>query len=295
MIGLPPPETNQAYCEVSPLEAGLVEIPLEWVIDTAQPGERSELPALSFVLRRPGIDELFLFDLGIRKNWEQITPGYAERAKKLTFRISVPQDAVEALARGGTRPADVGTICISHAHFDHVGDPAAFDRATFVVGADTRGLLAQGYPHDPHASLPADLLPAARTRYLDPADWPPLGPFAHALDFHGDGSLYIVDAPGHLPGHVNVLARTSRDGAWVYLAGDSAHDRRLLTGEAGVPEHGVFGCAHRDKEKATEHLGKIRALMLAEPRMRVILAHDRPWWEENRDKDVFWPNKMDSM
>ena len=142
----------------------------------------------------------------------------------------------------------------------------------------------------------ADLVPLDRTRFLDPAGWPALGPFPHALDFFGDGSLYVVDAgDGHCSGHLNVLARTSDDGGWVYLAGDAAHDHWLLTREAGIPQHDVWGCAHRDKEQAALHMARIRMLAETYPRMRVLLAHDEPWFRENRGGAQFWPGCIESL
>ena len=282
---------NQSYCEVSAIEAGIADLPLEWVTNTARPGERIIAPALSFAIRRVGKDELILFDLGIRKDWENISPTFGERMRELTFGISVPQDVIEGLAQGGARPEAVTHIVLSHLHFDHVGDPRAFPHAEFVLGGASRALLAA----NPDGMVPQGLLPAARTRFLDdPARWPPLGPFAHALDLFGDGAMYVVDAPGHVPGHINLLARTSPDGAWVLLAGDSAHDRRLLTGEAGIARHGPFGCAHVDCAEAEAHLARIRELMEM-PRVRVLLAHDTPWWKENQGKAGFWPDVIQSL
>ena len=120
----------------------------------------------------------------------------------------------------------------------------------------------------------------------------PFGPFDRALDFFGDGSLYIVDAPGHLPGHVNVLARTSADGGWVYLAGDSAHDWRIITGEDRIATQPM--CIHADKEQAEAHIARIRELR-ANPRVRVLLAHDVPWYEENKGGDAYWPGEIKSL
>lgn len=290
MTLLPPPAKDQAYVDVSALRAGMIEIPLEWVIDTAKPGERLNLPALSFLLKHSKTGDTFVFDLGIRKDWQNIGPGAAERLKKMQFSIDVQQDVVESLAAGGLSADDIKNVCISHLHLDHIGDPALFAKSTFVVGAGSREVLANGYPQNPSAMVPSDLLPADRTRFLDLSAAPPLGPFAHALDFYGDGSVYVVDAgPWHVAGHVNLLARTSPDGAWVFLAGDSAHDRRLLYGDAKIPCHSLFGCAHLNPEKAAEHIAHIRELMEGEPRVQVIIAHDRPWLDENDDKNVWFP------
>ncbi|KAM5543181.1 hypothetical protein V8D89_003055 [Ganoderma adspersum] len=291
---LPADKPGQAYCLVSALEAGFCELPLDYIIDTAKPGERVNLPCLAFLLRHTKTDETFVFDLGIRKDHENLTPGYLERIHQMTFKLAVPSDAADALAKGGLAPHDITYVCYSHLHFDHVGDPAPYTHATFLAGA--------GYPREAQSLFDAALLPAGgRTRWLDPADpeseWPPLGPFPHALDFYGDGSLYVVDAgAGHMPGHLNVLARTSDEGGWIYLAGDAAHDHRLLSGEARIPAHDVFGCAHRDREQAALHMARIRRLAETYPRVRVMLAHDVPWYELAKESGRgFWPDTIDSL
>jgi hypothetical protein len=43
-----------------------------------------------------------------------------------------------------------------------------------------------------------------------------------ALDYFGDGSFYLLSAPGHAIGHLNALARTTAN-TFIYLAGDSVH------------------------------------------------------------------------
>jgi glyoxylase-like metal-dependent hydrolase (beta-lactamase superfamily II) len=162
------------------------------------------------------------------------------KSNKNVFKVQVPQDVVESLAKGGLTPSDVSTVCLSHCHFDHVGDPIPFSTSTFIVGTEAASLFNPGgYPEDPESGFASDLLPLSRTKFLSPDTWQPLGPFPRALDFYGDGSLYIVDAPGHLAGHINVLARTSGDGAWLYLAGDSTHHWDLVTGKWDVLCTGV--------------------------------------------------------
>ncbi|CAA7268434.1 unnamed protein product [Cyclocybe aegerita] len=94
---------------------------------------------------------------------------------------------------------------------------------------DAQSLFKSGYPEDPTSHFMSDLFPLeGHRKFLNPTDWTPIGPFPRALDFFGDGSLYIVDSPGHLVGHVKILAHTSSDSGviylgWIYLGGDSAH------------------------------------------------------------------------
>ncbi len=84
-----------------------------------------------------------------------------------------------------------------------------------------RMLLATQLPADTLVNLPS----AAETW-----SWSSSAGFPHALDFFGDGSLYIIDSPGHLYGHVNLLARAD-DRRYIYLGGDCRHDPRILAGE----------------------------------------------------------------
>lgn len=55
-----------------------------------------------------------------------------------------------------------------------------------------------------------------------------------AIDFFGDGSLYFLDAPGHAVGHINALARTSKD-TFIYMGADSFHHPAALRPSDGVP------------------------------------------------------------
>lgn len=126
--------------------------------------------------------------------------------------------------------------------------------------------------------------------------WVPIGLFPRALDFFGDGSLYLVDAPGH----TNLLVRTSADGGWIYLAGDSAHDWSLIRGEGSMAlrrdEAGAVKGAflHMNVQDAKDHIKKLATLTKV-PRVRVVISHDKEWWEENKGGPAFWPGKIASL
>ena len=144
-----------------------------------------------------------------------------------------------------------------------MGDAAAFPNATFIMGGDAEEFLSRVYPVNPASNVLQTSIPISRTRFIRPSEWSQsIGPFPRAHDYFGDGSMYIIDAAGHLPGHVNILARTNGTGSWIYLAGDTAHDMRLLKGEREVAvlvdDTGKTICAHSDKEKAVEHIARVR-------------------------------------
>ncbi|KAF4617535.1 hypothetical protein D9613_005917 [Agrocybe pediades] len=293
-MSLPPPLANQAFCDVSALESGILDVPEDMFITNAVPGKVLIAPSLSFLLQHSGTKKKFLFDLGIRKDYHNLPTVVADLLKSRNF-IKVEQDVLESLEKGGLQPADIDYVCLSHCHWDHTGDTHVFKQSQFIVGAGCRSLFEDSWPSNPQSSFAADLLPEGRTEYLDPSDWKPIGPFPRAFDFFGDGSLYIIDAPGHLPGHANVLARTSSDGGWIYLAGDSAHHRKLITLEADIAVgHPAWNCAHVDKEAAHDHIVRINKL-LGLPRVQVLLAHDEPWYSTHKGGSSFWPGKIESL
>lgn len=196
-------------------------------------------------------------------------------------------------------------------HWDHVGEPRDFPKSTFVVGNGAKALLqGQGSLRGSHSFFEADLLPTGRTIELSNPyeeideetkkqnlvssgldfiqEWQPLGDLPRVLDLFQDGSLYIVDAPGHLPGHINLLARTGPTNS-VYLAGDACHDRRIMRNERKIGEwlddHGHICCIHADKQLAEQTISRIQKL--ESKGVEVIFAHDFEWEEDPKNRSRF--------
>ncbi|KAI8986265.1 beta-lactamase-like protein [Trametes punicea] len=294
-VALPEPRPDQAYIEVSALEAGIMDLPMHFFIQGATADEVSVCPSLAFSLRHVPSGAHLVFDLGLRRDASSYPPvvqGLVEKWMPYT----VPQSVDESLLKGGIDPKDVQTIVLSHLHFDHIGDAAPFVNATFVIGEAGRELLENGYPANPKSDILQSTVPLERTRFLPSSAFDTsIGPFPRAHDYFGDGSLYLIDATGHLPGHLNVLARTSATGSWIYLCGDSAHDRRLLTGEKEVAfvvdPTGHTLCAHTSKDDAVAHIRRIGSL-LGVPKVHVLLAHDWEWYEQNKGGSAFLPGTI---
>lgn len=205
------------------------------------------------------------------------------------------------------KTASAKTDCeILQVHYDHHGDPEDFPNSTFVVGHGALDVLAHGLTgKGSHQHFEADLFQHNKTVELpDPATanstssngagagphWAPLGPFPAALDVFGDGSVYVLDVPGHLPGHINLLCRVGPQ-RWKCLCGDAFHDPRLLTGEKDVGTWETDGqtfCIHFDKEGAEESIRRLRALQTVEggDDVELIAAHDEGWFEAHA-KEIF--------
>jgi glyoxylase-like metal-dependent hydrolase (beta-lactamase superfamily II) len=251
---------------------------------------------MSWLIQHESSKINMIFDLGLPKDISSFTPAVQERLRTL-ITIDVPEDVPDGLRKKGLDPkTDIDVVLFSHLHYDHIGDPAWFgDKTRYFVGPPAMSLLLgpQSYPSDSHSHFNSNLLPRTQARefpQVSPTIWKPIGPFPHALDYFGDGSLYVVDAPGHLPGHINLLVRIELK-KWIYLAGDSCHDVRILNGEAETAvypdpdpqKQGHHKCAHADKEQAEEHLKRVRTLQ-QDYGVEVVLAHDWQWIENNKER-----------
>lgn len=176
-----------------------------------------------------------------------------------------------------------------------VGQASTFPNATFTLGPGCKFLLKEEHPE--HFTLGPSSIPLERAHFLDAStDFPiSIGPFPQANDYFGDGSLYIINAAGHCPGHINLLVRTSTDGSWILLAGDTVHDLRILSGEKEMTHvHDKQGqlvcCMHHAKELAVEHIARVRSLLTV-PKVQVLVAHDWEWMEKNKDEAAL-PGKI---
>ncbi|KAL1904510.1 hypothetical protein Sste5344_009798 [Sporothrix stenoceras] len=61
-----------------------------------------------------------------------------------------------------------------------------------------------------------------------------------AIDYFNDGSLYLLDAPGHAIGHTCALARVTNGDSqtqdtFVFMAGDTCHHDALADNRLGRP------------------------------------------------------------
>ena len=326
LVTLPAPTSKQTYVTISALEGGHLTLPESFFVAPSDPLKRATVPSLSFLIQHPPTIKTLaqgskttklLFDLGLKRDFGAYREAQQHHIAQRQP-TTVSPDVTESLRRGSLEPGDIDIVILSHVHWDHVGTPSDFTNAEFIVGNGTLHLLSHGGgPLYPASLFNADELPKERTKELPSVtadanfashtrttqhEWQSLGGFPAAIDFFGDGSLYIIDAPGHLHGHVNLLARTG-PGNWVYLGGDCCHDKRILNGERNIAMYddgkGGLRSVHMDIESATRTVERVRGL-LREGKVQedgrgvvnveIIIAHDNEWREKNQDR--FWPGSL---
>lgn len=326
------PTMSPGSVTVHALDAGHLTLPEAFFVAPLENQTRKTVPSLSFLIQHTDQETSkttrILFDLGIRK----VLTDYAEPIYKHAMTrqpLSGVPDTVESLAVGGVSPNEIDLVILSHLHWDHIGTPGDYPQSSFIIGPGAASLIngEKQVRNGSHSHFEQGLLDTSRTIELhDPAvealtvdsaeslhpktgeyaknlfsrPWKPLGAFRHAMDVFGDGSVYVISAPGHLDGHINLLCRKA-DGRYVYLAGDACHDGRLLSGEKEIatwsdPVYpGIVCCIHVDKKAAERTLERIRETMKGSTELgevEVVFAHDDVWAGRAKRDGRYFPGEL---
>lgn len=127
--------------------------------------------------------------------------------------IIIRTSLADQLKQLGVDPASVGRIGISHYHGDHIGQARIFTGATLLIGQGDWNML--------NAKPPAPgVTPALVERWITGDG--KVDAIVRDKDVFGDGTVTIIDTPGHTPGHKSLLVKLARKG-YVLLTGDLAH------------------------------------------------------------------------
>jgi glyoxylase-like metal-dependent hydrolase (beta-lactamase superfamily II) len=169
--------------------------------------------------------------------------------------MQMDNSMVENLALVGLTPEDVDIAAFSHMHFDHVGSANLFKNAHLLI-QDTEYAAAFEEPDNPYFQADLYMGLADNERTILTGDH----------DVFGDGSVVIVSAPGHTPGHQVLLVRLENTGSLV-LSGDLYHfaeSRELRR----APEFNV------DAEQTFESMDKVEAL-IREEQATLWIEHEK--------------------
>jgi glyoxylase-like metal-dependent hydrolase (beta-lactamase superfamily II) len=183
--------------------------------------------SLAVLLRHPDFGWL-LWDAGYAQRILEVT----KRLPFLLYRYATPLylkpelAVTEQLARWKLTPRDIRRIIISHFHADHIAGLLDFPDAEFMTTmsayqdvASRKGLSALRRAYIP-SLMPHDF--SERAALLEPFSGPPLPGLGQTYDVFDDGSLLLVELPGHARGQTGLLAQTERgkilfaaDGCWM--------------------------------------------------------------------------------
>jgi N-acyl homoserine lactone hydrolase len=132
--------------------------------------------------------------------------------------VVVGKSLASQLASVGYSYDDIDLFAMSHLHSDHNGNANALNGARWIVQKADRDMMFSG--EEVRIMVPANFaaLKDADTILLDNEDY----------DVFGDGSVRIISAPGHTPGHQVLLVNLAGYGP-VLLGGDLYHYPEEIT------------------------------------------------------------------
>ncbi|KAK0707958.1 beta-lactamase-like protein [Lasiosphaeris hirsuta] len=247
-----PPSPNTVSVSIINTTSELKGVPAaEFFGPTIAGHQWMAVPVFSFLIQHPSPNaptQNLLFDLGIRKDWKNLSPVVVDAINAIKWVPGTRKSVSEVLQDGRVDASSIDAVICSHYHFDHIGDPSLFGTKTaLVVGPGFRENLVPGYPSNPNSPILESDYTGRELIELDFEDhsrWKvvAVGPF-RGIDYFRDGSLYLLDSPGHAIGHISALARvtstTKSSGtdpdSFVLMAGDAFHYAGELRPSPHVP------------------------------------------------------------
>ena len=204
-----------------------------------------QAPAFSFLVEQPSTHRKVVFDLGLRKDWENLPPVILNQLKPPHWAVNVEKNVAEILQDSGIDVAGgaIEAVIWSHWHFDHTGDVSSFPASTILVGgAGVRDNLFPTYPTAESSPLAESDFTGREYREIDfqKESTGEIAPFKF-YDYFKDGSFYLLDAPGHAIGHLCGLARVTSvqegdaEDTFVMMGADTAHHGGAIRPNAYFP------------------------------------------------------------
>jgi len=239
--------------------------------------KKVRFPILSVLIERKG--DLILFDTGLgeRINEEMKPLRYRHNwlFNKLVMKIDFNPEVdpvvkqVEAL---GYDPMSVKHVILSHLHWDHAGGMLDFAHAEFIVSKKEWDAATAVKSHK-HAYIREQFGRQGELNIRQISTIPGKGflTFLDSYDVFEDGSVMLVDLPGHTDGLTGLIL-TMPSGRRFLFGGDSFYFPENL--EKLAPKSRLMKTLVHEKDEADRTIAALYKLAAMEPSIEMICSHD---------------------
>jgi N-acyl homoserine lactone hydrolase len=217
-------------------------------------GKTGNMADPCFLIRHPR--GTLLWDTGLGDKFVRQGDDVSQQGTEVAagIRIFVDTSLQSQLQTLGLKPENINCVAFSHFHFDHLGNANMFTHSTWILNKTE---LAAALGPSPPFGVDKALISEHEHVQKQMID----GDY----DVFGDGSVRILGAPGHTPGHQVLLLRLKNAGP-VMLSGDLYHTR----------ENRQFRRVPSINSERADTLASIDRFerMATNTKARVIIQHD---------------------
>ena len=247
---------TNAFISLSALAQAKPEVTLTRLADCGTPQAPTEVNLrFSDTYSYGGLKVQFVFSCYLVKHGDQYLlwdTGHSMSAPNVAPKVSV----VDQLAQLGVKPEQIQYVGNSHYHADHTGQVASFPQSMLLIGKGDWDAITNPKP-------------AAGVNAPPFAHWISGGgkvePLPADKDVFGDGTVLILNTPGHTPGHHSLLVKLNEKGNML-ITGDLVHFHENYETN-GVP---WFNASRADTLASIDRFKKLAAQFKA----TVIIQHD---------------------
>ena len=233
----------------------------------------ANFPAIVALISHPTKGKI-LFDTGYSARFFQYTKYFPFSLYRYLTPVTLTANLKQQLANQSIAAEDINYIILSHLHADHIGGVTDFSHAKLIMHPDTltqskqinqwRNLLKGFIPQ----LLPADYLtrlsPIGKSRTLQAE----FMPFEQGFDVFGDGSVMLVELPGHAKGQLGAILNSKPK---AFLIADSCwHIDTIL--KADLP-HKVTRLVHDNWAQYLKTITKLKQFNQNNPDIELIPSH----------------------
>lgn len=119
-----PPSQNTVTVSIINTTARVDELPSQFLYDHSYPNfTHLNCPCFAFLIEHAPSGQKLLFDLGVRKDWENLAPSIMQMIKAAGVKITVEKDVAEILQGGGIDLKDVNGIIWRYREFPFLKSP----------------------------------------------------------------------------------------------------------------------------------------------------------------------------
>jgi glyoxylase-like metal-dependent hydrolase (beta-lactamase superfamily II) len=276
-VAAPPWRQPKPDLTLAILDMGRIAMPDSYAWEGGGETKR-EWPILAFLIRHPG--GTLLIDAGCNpafgRGQERAYAGWMYPIAKLVFdfpTMDADQDAASQIQRLGVEPDSLRAVVLTHMHVDHAGGVATIPVSVPVYVGEGELQEFEHWNADLRGYHRKDIETGHHFLTVPWQEKPLLG-FDRSWDVFEDGSVVVIEAPGHTPGSLMVLVNLETRP--LLITGDVVYTHHNY--EIPAPKGKIFlHAADWDETWAMDAIMRLRKIHQNHPEMLLLLSHD---WEQ---------------